>query len=349
VRDAPGGETVAEETRATEDESALQEVLTHLRRQTGHDFTHYKRATVLRRVARRLQVNSIDRVPEYLTFLCKHPAEARALLQDLLIGVTHFFRDEASFAALEANIPQLFVSKGQADPVRVWVAGCATGEEAYSIAMLLCEHAERLEAPPSIQLFATDIDEQAVHEARDGLYPATIEADVSQERLRRFFSKDQGRYRVKKELREKVLFATHNLLRDAPFSRVDLVSCRNLLIYLKSEAQAQAFDIFHFSLCPNGLLFIGGSETTVPGNALFAALDTKHRLYERLTIPRPAWKLPMVPMPAHSPGTPAKSSAARGDAAARCPGPPWKTSRSKHRLSRSRRRSDARRFLASCI
>jgi len=307
VQDAPGGETVAEETRAPEDESALQEVLTHLRRQTGHDFTHYKRATVLRRVTRRLQVNSIDRVPEYLNFLRKHPAEARALLQDLLIGVTHFFRDEASFAVLEANIPQLFVSKGQADPVRVWVVGCATGEEAYSIAMLLCEHAERLDAPPSIQLFATDIDEQAVHEARDGLYPATIEADVSQERLRRFFSKDQGRYRVKKELREKVLFATHNLLRDAPFSRVDLVSCRNLLIYLKSEAQAQAFDIFHFSLCPNGLLFIGGSETTVPGNALFSALDTKHRLYERLAIPRPAWKLAMVPMPAHSPGTPPKA------------------------------------------
>ena len=179
--------------------------------------------------------------------------------------MTHFFRDQESFAALEANIPQLFAGKKKDDQIRVWVAGCATGEEAYSIAMLLCEHAERLDSPPTVQIFATDIDDQAIDDAREGLYPATIEADVSQERLRRFFRKDHGRYRVKKELREKVLFASHNLLKDAPFSRLDMISCRNLLIYLTAKAQEQVFDIFHFSLRAGGLLFLGGAETTEPG------------------------------------------------------------------------------------
>ena len=257
---APGGETVSDETRNREDESAIGEVLAHLRAQTGHDFSHYKRATVLRRIARRLQVNSLERIPEYLEFLRRHPAEARALLQDLLIGVTHFFRDQESFHALAANIPQLFAGKRREDHVRVWVVGCATGEEAYSIAMLLCEHAEKLDAPPPIQVFATDIDDAAIHDGRDGIFPSTIEADVSIERLRRFFVKDQGRYRVRKELREKVLFAAHNVLRDSPFSRVDLISCRNLLIYLNQKAQDQVFDIFHFALRPGGMLFLGGSE-----------------------------------------------------------------------------------------
>jgi two-component system CheB/CheR fusion protein len=303
VIDAPGGETVSTETRGPADESALQEVLTHLRGQTGHDFTNYKRATVLRRVARRLQVNSLETIPDYLEFLRTHPAEAGALLQDLLIGVTHFFRDQAAFTALEANVPQLFAGKTKEDQIRVWVAGCATGEEAYSIAMLLCEHAERLEAPPSIQVFATDIDESAVHDARDGLYPATIEADVSQERLRRFFSRDQGCYRVKKDLREKVLFASHNLLTDAPFSRLDLISCRNLLIYLNAKPQEQVFDIFHFALRKGGLLFIGSSETSDPGHTLFTALDPKHRLFVRRSVARPAWKVPRLPIRAPIPKT----------------------------------------------
>src|SRR5437763_2694120 len=161
--------------------------------------------------------------------------------------------------------------------------------------MLLCEYAGRLEQPPSIQVFATDLDDQAVHEARDGLYPATIEADVSQERLRRFFNRDQGRYRVKKELREKVLFASHDVLRDAPFSRIDLITCRNLLIYLNSKAQEQVFDLAHFALRPGGLLFIGGSEMPAGVNAFFSALDTKHRLYVRRAVPRPAWQIPLPP------------------------------------------------------
>ncbi|MDB6147389.1 MAG: signal transduction histidine kinase with CheB and CheR, partial [Spartobacteria bacterium] len=295
ANDAPGGETVSDETRATEDESALSEALSHVRAQTGHDFSHYKRATVLRRVARRLQVNSIETIPEYLDFLRGHPAEARALLQDLLIGVTHFFRDQAAFSALEAHIPQLFAGRRTQDQIRIWVAGCASGEEAYSIAMLLCEHAERLEHPPSIQIFASDVDDHSIQEARDGLYPATIEADVSLERLRHFFRKDHGRYRVRKELREKVLFASHNLLRDPPFSRVDFVSCRNLLIYLTPKAQEQVFDTFHFALRPGGLLFIGGSETGGNAQSLFSCVDARHRLYVRRSVARPTWRIPMLP------------------------------------------------------
>jgi len=297
VREAPGGETVSDETRAPEDENVIAEVLVHLRRQTGHDFSHYKRASVLRRIARRLQVNSIENLPDYLVFLRKHSPEAGALLHDLLIGVTHFFRDQESFAALAANVPQLFAGKRKDDQIRVWVAGCATGEEAYSIAMLLCEHADRLDFPPSFQVFGSDIDEQSVVDARAGLYPSTIEADVTTERLRRFFVKDHGRYRVRKELREKVLFTSHNLLKDAPFSRLDLVSCRNLLIYLNAEAQAQVFDIFHFALRPGGLIFIGSSESEANVQSLFSPVDAKHRLYVRRSVPRPSWRVPVLPLP----------------------------------------------------
>ncbi|MFZ1220004.1 MAG: CheR family methyltransferase, partial [Chthoniobacterales bacterium] len=293
--EAPGGETISEISRSDDDEFALRDVLAYVRSQTGHDFSHYKRATVLRRIARRMQVNSVETIPHYRDFLRTHPVEARALLQDLLIGVTHFFRDQDAFAALEANIPQVFAGRRSTDQIRVWVAGCATGEEAYSIAMLLCEHAERLEQPPSIQIFATDLDEHAIQDARAGLYPTTIEADVSQKRLRRFFDRDPARYRVKKTLREKVLFAAHNLLRDPPFSRVDLVSCRNLLIYLNRTAQEQVFDLFHFALKPGGLLFIGGSETGSNVQSLFSAMDQKHRLFVRRSVPRPSWRVPALP------------------------------------------------------
>src|SRR5438874_153245 len=158
VEDAPGGETVSDETRDAEDESAVGQVLADVRAQTGHDFGHYKRATVLRRIARRMQVNSIERIPHYRDFIRTHPVETRALLQDMLIGVTHFFRDREAFAMLESHIPQLFAGKKNDDEVRVWVAGCASGEEAYSIAMLLYDHAARLDDPPSIQVFATDVD-----------------------------------------------------------------------------------------------------------------------------------------------------------------------------------------------
>jgi two-component system CheB/CheR fusion protein len=302
VKDAPGGETVSDETRDPGDEEALLRVLKHVLLHTGHDFGHYKRATVLRRIARRLQVNSLDSIPRYLDYLREHPPEARALLHDLLIGVTHFFRDQASFAALEANIPQLFAGKKHTEELRVWVTGCATGEEAYSIAMLLCEHAQKLSEPPSVQIFATDIDEQSIHEAREGLYPPTIEADVSPERLRQFFMRDNARYRVKKYIRDRVLFARHNVLSDPAFSRVDLVTCRNLLIYLNREAQRRVFDIFHFALRPGGLLFIGGAETADGSHSLFSPLDSHHRIYVRRSVPRSTWSVPPLPLRVAAPG-----------------------------------------------
>jgi two-component system CheB/CheR fusion protein len=294
VKDASGGETVSDETRASEDESAIAEVLADVRAKTGHDFEHYKRATVLRRIARRLQVNSLESISQYLEFIRAHPQETRALLQDLLIGVTHFFRDRDAFAALAAHIPHFFAGKGKDDAVRVWVPGCATGEEAYSIAILLDEFAVRYDEPPKIQVFATDIDERAIAEAREGLYPLMIEADVSPERLRAFFVRDHGRYRVRKEIREKVLFAAHDVLKDSPFSRCDLISCRNLLIYLTGPAQAQLFDVFHFALRPGGLLFIGNSENNSTAQSLFSAVDAKQRLFARRSTPRTSWKVPLI-------------------------------------------------------
>ena len=200
--------------------------------------------------------------------------------------MTHFFRDRDAFTALAANMPQLFAGKGKDDVIRVWVAGCATGEEAYSITILLHEYAERHKEPSKIQVFATDIDEQAIAEAREGLYPSMIEADVSPERLHAFFVRDHGRYRVSKEIREKVLFAPHNVLKDSPFSRCDLISCRNLLIYLTAEAQAQIFDVFHFALRPDGLLFIGNSENHSMAQSLFSPVDAKQRLFVRRSTPR---------------------------------------------------------------
>lgn len=301
VRLPPEKEPRASEARATggaqggNDEAALRDVLTFLRTRTGRDFVCYKRATILRRIGRRMQVNGVDNLHDYLVCLRTRPGEAGALLQDLLISVTNFFRDAECFNALERQVPLLFANKGANDTVRVWVAACATGEEAYSIAMMLSEHARSLDAPPLIQIFATDLDEDAIQAARDGIYPSAIEADVSEERLRRFFVKEHTGYRVRRELREMVLFATHDVLKDSPFSRLDLISCRNLLIYLNIEAQSRVFDIFHFALLPTGRLFLGSSESVEDGSQLFSVLDKKHRLYGYRPTPRVGLPVPSGP------------------------------------------------------
>ncbi|MDR6536579.1 PAS domain S-box protein [Variovorax soli] len=285
----------AREAAAGVDETALRDVLAFLRTHTGRDFSHYKRATVLRRIGRRMQVNGIDDLQGYLGCMRTRPGETGALLQDLLISVTNFFRDSDCFAALEAQIPLLFANKSPTDSVRVWVAACATGEEAYSIAMLLSEQARLLDAPPLIQVFATDLDEEAVKAARDGIYPTAIEADVSEERLRRFFIKEHRGYRVRRELREMVLFAVHDVLKDSPFSRLDLVSCRNLLIYLNREAQARALETFNFALRPGARLFLGASESVEDGSQLFTVLDKKHRIYVQRASPRVGLPVPSGP------------------------------------------------------
>jgi two-component system, chemotaxis family, CheB/CheR fusion protein len=274
-------------------ETDLREVLGYLRSRTGRDFVNYKRATILRRIGRRMQVNGVTELAEYLDCLRTRPGETGALLQDLLISVTNFFRDADCFEALAARIPALFAGKSSADSVRVWVAACATGEEAYSIAILLAEHARTLEAPPTVQIFATDLDGEAIQAARDGVYPATIEADLSDDRLRRYFNKEHRGYRVRRELREQVMFAEHDLLKDSPFSRIDLLTCRNLLIYLNREAQKRVFDTAHFALLPHGLLFLGASETVEDGNSLFMVLDKKNRLYAPRPVPRTSLPVPV--------------------------------------------------------
>jgi two-component system CheB/CheR fusion protein len=271
----------AEQLHKTADEDEdLRRILAHLRARTGHDFAHYKRATVMRRVLRRMQVSRKETFDAYFRYLRDSMEEAQALLADLLISVTTFFRDPKAYEVLAAKlIPQLF-DKQDAGPIRAWVAGCASGEEAYSIAMLLLEEAAKHEERPEIQVFGSDMDSRALDIAREGRYPAAIEADVNEERLRRFFTREGDHYRVKRELRDAVLFANHSLLKDPPFSRLNLVSCRNLLIYLDREMQQQVLSTLYYGLLPNGYLFLGASETADHPDALFRVIDRDARIYQ---------------------------------------------------------------------
>jgi len=275
---APILRTPPDESEASE--HALREILEILAVRSGHDFRYYKRATVLRRIERRMQVNVQQNLPAYRDFLKERPEEARALLDDMLIGVTNFFRDRESFDALEREVmPEIMHGGRRDEPVRVWVPGCATGEEAYSIAMLLADQAHTLATPPAFQVFASDIDEGAIAFGRAGVYPESIVTDVPPTRLRQFFGKEQRRYRINKAIRDRVLFAMHNVLRDPPFSRIDLISCRNLLIYLDREVQQRLLDMFHFALRPGGYLFLGSSESTDGAAANYEVVDKHHRIY----------------------------------------------------------------------
>ncbi|WP_084677046.1 CheR family methyltransferase [Massilia niastensis] len=261
-------------------EDALQRIIALLLSRTGRDFRQYKRATVLRRIERRLQVRGVHTLPDYCALLESDPREHAALLDDMLIGVTNFFRDRDSFEAVEREIvPELFKDRGPTEEVRVWVAACSTGEEAYSMAMLLADHAAEMAQPPSFQVFASDIDEQAIVQARNGVYPASIITDVAPVRLRQHFAKDGDRYRIRKAIRDRILFAAHDLLRDPPFSRLDLVSCRNLLIYLNRDAQSRVLEMFHFALKPGGYLFLGSSESAESVSDFFIPVDKKNRIY----------------------------------------------------------------------
>ena len=263
----------------------LREIIAMLRVRSGHDFGSYKRATLHRRVARRMQVCGVATAPEYQVYLQDHPDELGNLLRDFLISVTNFFRDRASFEALDRTvIGRLFAGKKPEDQVRVWVPGCATGEEAYSLAILLTEQASTMPAPPEIQIYATDIDDAALSEARAGRYPQTIALDVSAERIAKFFVPDGGQLRVNDALRERILFSPHNLLRDPPFSRLDLVSCRNLLIYFNRDAQDRVFNVFHFALRADGHLFLGTSESA-DGSSLFSPIEPRHRIFSRRIAP----------------------------------------------------------------
>jgi two-component system CheB/CheR fusion protein len=275
-------------------------ILAHLRAKTGQDFTQYKRATIARRLQRRMQVVQVSGLGSYFSYLRTNAEEVQALFNDLLISVTSFFRDTQAFKALaEKVIAPLF--DGNADqPIRVWVPGCATGEEAYSVAMLLIEEADRRGRNPVCQVFASDLDAGALAKARAGRYPGSIAAQVSAERLARFFTREGDDYVVRSELRDLVVFACHGLLKDPPFSRVNLISCRNLLIYLERELQEQACRTFAYALLPQGVLFLGASETAEHPAGLFTVLDRDARLYrvnEKSTRSLP----PLPPVPINGP------------------------------------------------
>ncbi|HEY6986760.1 MAG TPA: chemotaxis protein CheB, partial [Bryobacteraceae bacterium] len=268
------------------DEELLRRVLAHLHVRTGHDFTKYKRSAVLRRIARRMQVTRSNDLAAYYDVLRESADEAQALLGDLLISVTTFFRDSESFAALQKTvIPELFKGDGPVDSIRVWVSGCATGEEAYSIAILLLEEASKHELRPPIQVFGSDLDSRALAIAREGRYPTAIEADVNEERLRRYFTRETDAYRVRQELRDIVLFALHDLLKDPPFSHIDFISCRNVLIYLDRDLQEQVCGTFHYALNAGGFLMLGASETAEHPPGLFRVIDRSARIYQSTASP----------------------------------------------------------------
>ena len=265
-------------------EGSMKKIFILLRSQTGHDFSLYKPSTIHRRIERRMAVHQISAIDSYVRYLQQNQVEVDALFRDLLIGVTNFFRDPDAFRALEEGvIPKLFENKTPGSVIRVWITGCSTGEEAYSIAILLVERIEALKASFTVQLFATDIDAQAIATARGGLYPESIAANISPERLARFFTReaDGSAYRIHKRIRDLLVFSEQDVIKDPPFSRLDLISCRNLLIYMGVELQKKLILLFHYALKPEGWLFLGTSEGVSEFVELFEAHDRKAKIYLR--------------------------------------------------------------------
>jgi two-component system CheB/CheR fusion protein len=294
-----GGIDVLPSTSPEMAELALRDIMGILLARTGHDFKHYKRATVLRRIERRLQVNALPHLSAYRVFLEQNVHETEALLADMLIGVTNFFRDRDAFEALERQVvPELFQEQFKGEQLRVWVPGCSSGEEAYSLLMLVSLEMATAANTRPIQFFATDIDAAAIGRGREGRYPESIVTDVPPPLLKRYLSAEGRDYRVEKALRERVLFAQHNILSDPPFSRLDLVSCRNLLIYLDREVQKEILQMFHFALRPGGFLFLGSSETA-DATSLFSPVDKKNRIYRANPTIRPVRGLPRFPLGSH--------------------------------------------------
>lgn len=282
----------------------LQKIFTRVRAQTGHDFSRYKTSTILRRIGRRMQMHQIESLHKYLELLREHKDEPTDLFNDLLITVTEFFRDTEVFDAISEKVaPALFAEKGPQDSIRVWSVGCSTGEEAYSLAMVLSEQAARFENPPRIQIFASDLHDRSLAMAREGIYPAEIAACISQDRLDRFFHKENGHYRIRRDLREMVVFAAHDLLRDPPFAHLDLVVSRNVLIYLQREAQHDVMNMFHYALKPGGWLVLGTSENADRSD-LFAIEDKENRIFRRRNLGTRESRLPSFPLVSRGPWIP---------------------------------------------
>ncbi|MDY0268864.1 chemotaxis protein CheB [Trichloromonas sp.] len=290
------------------DRSALEKVVILLRAKTGHDFSMYKKNTLYRRIERRMGIHQLDRIAAYVRYLQENPQEVELLFKELLIGVTSFFRDPAAWEQLrEEAIPALLAGHPTGRVLRAWSTGCSSGEEAYSLAMVFKEALARVQpkAGFTLQIFATDLDRDAIDKARQGFYPANIAADVSAERLERFFIHEDNGYRIGKEIREMVTFATQNVIMDPPFTKLDILICRNLLIYLTPELQKKLLPLFHYSLNPGGILFLGSAETVSAHADLFAALGLKSRLFRRresvLAAEPVAFPASFVPVPPEMP------------------------------------------------
>ena len=272
-------------------QSALEKVMVLLRDHTGNDFSLYKRNTLYRRIERRMGIHQITKMARYVRYLQENSQELDLLFKELLIGVTNFFRDPAVWEELRTQvIPALLASRSPGHALRAWVPGCSTGEEAYTLAMVFREAVEALKPKASfvLQIFATDLDRDAIDKARHGVFPPNITTDVSAERLKRFFTKEDHGYRVRREIREMVIFAPQNIIMDPPFTKLDLLSCRNLLIYLTAEVQKKLMPLFHYSLTPGGLLLLGSAETVGSSTDLFASVSAKARIFKRTeTVQRP--------------------------------------------------------------
>ena len=261
---------------------AMQKIFILLRSHTGHDFSFYKPSTIGRRIERRMSVHQVERVIDYVRLLQQNPREVSLLFKELLIGVTNFFRDGEAFETLKQKcLTHLIKEKTNNGSLRLWVPGCSTGEEAYSVAILVQECLEEIGTHLGVQIFATDIDSDAVEVARSGLYPSSIAADVSRDRLKRFFTKEDASYRINKNIRETLVFAPQDIIRDPPFTKLDLISCRNLLIYLEAVIQKKLLPLFHYALHPGGMLFLGTSETIGSFTDLFKVVDKKWKIFQR--------------------------------------------------------------------
>lgn len=273
------------------EEELLRKIFILLRNATGTDFTYYKHATIKRRIARRMVLLKMERLADYVKYLQEHPDEAQLLYDDILITVTEFFREPEVFEALNKEVlPKIIKDKGAEKPIRAWVAGCATGEEAYSVAISLIEFFEVQAVKPPIQIFATDVHEKSIEKARNGIYSESAVSHISSPRLRRFFTQVEGGYQVNRIIREMCVFASHDVTKDPPFSRLDLISCRNLLIYLGTVLQKKVIPMFHWALNTKGFLMLGASETVGQFSSLFEPLDTRNKIFERKSVPA---KLPV--------------------------------------------------------
>ena len=280
-------------------ENGLKNIFSLLRSRTEVDFSQYRKTTVRRRIQRRMIVHRLDDVDDYFTFLKRNREEIDALFREMLIHVTGFFRESETFDVLQTVVlPRLLEQRGQNDPMRIWLPGCSTGEEAYSLAIIVTEFFDNSSESPAVQIFATDVNDRVLEIARKGVFDANIEETITKERLRRFFSKNERGYQINKQIRDLCVFARQNVLRDPPFSRLDLISCRNVLIYFETAAQKKLIPFFHYALKPGGFLLLGGAETVGNFSDLFEPVDSKTKLFAKRSVQSP----PLSSMEVEIPG-----------------------------------------------